>query len=43
MVRMTAAAVVATAALALALTGAATAQDKAKELRYTTGAPEKTP
>ncbi|WP_083855974.1 TRAP transporter substrate-binding protein DctP [Reyranella massiliensis] len=44
MVRMTAAAVAATAALALALTGAATAQDKkATELRYTTGAPEKTP
>jgi len=43
MVRMTAAAVAATAALALALTGAATAQEKATELRYTTGAPEKTP
>jgi TRAP-type C4-dicarboxylate transport system substrate-binding protein len=43
MIRLTGAIIVAGAALALAFAGAAAAQDKVTELRYTTGAPEKTP
>lgn len=43
MIRLTGAAMAAAAALTLAYAGAAAAQDKVTELRYTTGAPEKTP
>jgi TRAP-type C4-dicarboxylate transport system substrate-binding protein len=43
MTRLAGAIIVAGTALTLAFAGAATAQDKVTELRYTTGAPEKTP